>query len=124
MAIPEPIKREVGAENLQHHHYPEMEIVDIDQTWDYNQQQYFESVNQLKQLQDIEDNLVEALVLNRRAMIKANESRLAFSRTSIEPDDLINQRKIRLNGVDRDDLFETSFENWFHEEVEAGRIKR
>lgn len=124
MANPEPIKREVGAENLQHHHYPEMEIVDIDQTWDYNQQQYFESVNQLKQLQDIEDNLVEALVLNRRAMIKANESRLAFSRTSIEPDDLINQRKIRLNGVDRDGFFETSFENWFLEEVEAGRIKR
>ena len=75
-------------------------------------------------MQDIEDNLVEALVLNRRAMFKANESRLAFSRTSMEPDDLINQRKIRLNGVDRDDLFETSFENWFHEEVEAGRIKR
>ena len=124
MANPEPILREVGEENLQHHHYPEMEIVEIDKTWDLNQQNYFESVNQLKQLQDVEDNLVEALVLNRRAMVKANETRLAWSRNTIEPDDLINQRKIRLSGVDRDALFETSYENWFHEEVEAGRIKR
>ena len=121
MANPKPIKRDVEAENLQHHHYPEMEIVDIDQTWDYNQKQYFESVNQLKQLQDIEDNLVEALVLNRRAMFKANESRLAFSRTSMEPDDFINERKISLNGVNRDGLFEElSFENWFHEQMKQG----
>ena len=120
MAV-EPIKREVGAENLQHHHYPEMENVEIDQTWDYNQKQYFESVNQLKQLQDIEDNLVEALVLNRKAMFKANESRLAFKRTSMEPDDLINERNIRLDGADRSgDLFEMSFENWFHKQMKQG----
>ena len=107
-----------------HTHYPEVELVEIDKRWDWNQQKYFEAVNQLKQLQDIENNLVEALVLGREAMIKANEERLAHSPTTVEPDDLINQRVIRLKGVDRDDLFELGFEQWLHEEVDAGRLKK
>ena len=79
---------------------------------------YFESANQLKHLQDIEDNLVEALVLNRKAMNRANEQRLAFMRTTIEPDDLINERKIRLLGLDRQSMMQDeNFDQWFGENI-------
>ena len=120
MAIPEGIKQ-TDEMNLDHIHYPQVDHCTINEKWDLNKQTYFESANQLKHLQDIEDNLVEALVLNRKAMSRANEQRLAFSRTSMEPDDFINERKISLNGVNRDGLFEElSFENWFHEQMKQG----
>ncbi len=106
-----------------HTHYPQVEIVSIDQRWDFNKQQYFESANQLKQLQDIENNLVEALVMYRKAMVRANDQRLAFSRTTIEPDDLINERNVRLLGLNRKSMIDDNFDQWFGEEFQAGRIK-
>ena len=105
-----------------HQHFPKVENVEIDKSWDWKQQQYFEAVNQLKRLQDIEDNLVEALMLGREAMVKANEDKLLHSPTAVEPDDLINQRIIHLNGVDRDSLLKEEFGQWMHEEVDAGRL--
>jgi len=122
LAYPEPIKQ--TEEMLYAHtHYPKVEIVSIDQRWDFNKQQYFESANQLKQLQDIENNLVEALVMNRKAMVRANDQRLAFSRTTIEPDDLINERNVRLLGLNRKSMIDDNFDQWFGEEVQARRIK-
>ena len=122
MAIPEGIKQ-TDEMNLDHIHYPQVDHTTINEEWDLNKITYFESANQLKHLQDIEDNLVEALVLNRKAMFRANEQRLAFSRTTIEPDDLINERKIRLLGLDRQSMMEENFDQWFGEEYSAGRIK-
>ena len=122
MAIPEGIKQ-TDEMNLDHIHYPQVDHTTINEEWDLNKITYFESANQLKHLQDIEDNLVEALVLNRKAMVRANEQRLAFMRTTIEPDDLINERKIRLLGLDRHSMMEENFDQWFGEEYSAGRIK-
>ena len=122
MAIPEGIKQ-TDEMNLDHIHYPQVDHTTINEEWDLNKITYFESANQLKHLQDIEDNLVEALVLNRKAMVRANEQRLAFMRTTIEPDDLINERKIRLLGLDRQSMMEENFDQWFGEEYSAGRIK-
>lgn len=122
MAIPEGIKQ-TDEMNLDHIHYPQVDHTTINEEWDLNKITYFESANQLKHLQDIEDNLVEALVLNRKAMTRANEQRLAFMRTTIEPDDLINERKIRLLGLDRHSMMEENFDQWFGEEYSAGRIK-
>tara|TARA_R100000329_G_scaffold101145_1_gene83418 strand:- start:995 stop:1378 length:384 start_codon:yes stop_codon:yes gene_type:complete len=117
MAIPEGIKQ-TDEMNLNHIHYPQVDHTTINEEWDLNKITYFESANQLKHLQDIEDNLVEALVLNRKAMSRANEQRLAFSRTTIEPDDLINERKIRLLGVDRQSMMEDeNFDQWFGENI-------
>ena len=117
MAIPEGI-RQTDEMNLNHIHYPQVDHTTINEEWDLNKITYFESANQLKHLQDIEDNLVEALVLNRKAMSRANEQRLAFSRTTIEPDDLINERKIRLLGVDRQSMMEDeNFDQWFGENI-------
>ena len=67
MAIPEGIKQ-TDEMNLNHIHYPQVDQTTINEEWDLNKITYFESANQLKHLQDIEDNLVEALVLNRKAM--------------------------------------------------------
>ena len=123
MAIPEGI-RQTDEMNLDHIHYPQIDHCTINEKWDLNKQTYFESANQLKHLQDIEDNLVEALVLNRKAMFRANEQRLAFMRTTINPDDLINERKIRLLGVDKQSMMEEeNFYQWINEEFSAGRIK-
>ena len=117
MAIPEGIKQ-TDEMNLNHIHYPQVDQTTINEEWDLNKITYFESANQLKHLQDIEDNLVEALVLNRKAMSRANEQRLAFMRTTIEPDDLINERKIRLLGVDRQSMMEDeNFDQWFGENI-------
>ena len=123
MAIPEGI-RQTDEMNLDHIHYPQVDHTTINEEWDLNKITYFESANQLKHLQDIEDNLVEALVLNRKAMFRANEQRLAFMRTTINPDDLINERKIRLLGVDKQSMMEEeNFYQWIGEEFNAGRIK-
>ena len=104
--------------NLNHIHYPQVDHTTINEEWDLNKITYFESANQLKHLQDIEDNLVEALVLNRKAMSRANEQRLAFSRTTIEPDDLINERNIRLLGLDRQSMMQDeNFDQWFGENI-------
>ena len=117
MAIPEGIKQ-TDEMNLNHIHYPQVDHTTINEEWDLNKITYFESANQLKHLQDIEDNLVEALVLNRKAMSRANEQRLAFSRTTIEPDDLINERKIRLLGLDRQSMMQDeNFDQWFGENI-------
>ena len=117
MAIPEGI-RQTDEMNLDHIHYPQIDHCTINEKWDLNKQTYFESANQLKHLQDIEDNLVEALVLNRKAMSRANEQRLAFSRTTIEPDDLINERNIRLLGLDRQSMMkDENFDQWFGENI-------
>ena len=117
MAIPEGIKQ-TDEMNLNHIHYPQVDQTTINEEWDLNKITYFESANQLKHLQDIEDNLVEALVLNRKAMSRANEQRLAFSRTAIEPDDLINERNIRLLGLDRQSMMkDENFDQWFGENI-------
>jgi len=117
MAIPEGIKQ-TDEMNLNHIHYPQVDHTTINEEWDLNKITYFESANQLKHLQDIEDNLVEALVLNRKAMSRANEQRLAFSRTTIEPDDLINERNIRLLGLDRQSMMkDENFDQWFGENI-------
>ena len=117
MAIPEGIKQ-TDEMNLNHIHYPQVDQTTINEEWDLNKITYFESANQLKHLQDIEDNLVEALVLNRKAMSRANEQRLAFSRTTIEPDDLINERNIRLLGLDRQSMMQDeNFDQWFGENI-------
>ena len=117
MAIPEGIKQ-TDEMNLNHIHYPQVDQTTINEEWDLNKITYFESANQLKHLQDIEDNLVEALVLNRKAMNRANEQRLAFMRTTIEPDDLINERKIRLLGLDRQSMMQDeNFDQWFGENI-------
>ena len=117
MAIPEGIKQ-TDEMNLNHIHYPQVDHTTINEEWDLNKITYFESANQLKHLQDIEDNLVEALVLNRKAMNRANEQRLAFMRTTIEPDDLINERKIRLLGLDRQSMMQDeNFDQWFGENI-------
>ena len=117
MAIPEGIKQ-TDEMNLNHIHYPQVDHTTINEEWDLNKITYFESANQLKHLQDIEDNLVEALVLNRKAMSRANEQRLAFMRTTIEPDDLINERKIRLLGLDRQSMMQDeNFDQWFGENI-------
>ena len=117
MAIPEGIKQ-TDEMNLNHIHYPQVDHTTINEEWDLNKITYFESANQLKHLQDIEDNLVEALVLNRKAMNRANEQRLAFSRTTIEPDDLINERNIRLLGLDRQSMMkDENFDQWFGENI-------
>jgi len=117
MAIPEGIKQ-TDEMNLNHIHYPQVDHTTINEEWDLNKITYFESANQLKHLQDIEDNLVEALVLNRKAMSRANEQRLAFSRTTIEPDDLINERNIRLLGLDRQSMMQDeNFDQWFGENI-------
>ena len=117
MAIPEGIKQ-TDEMNLDHIHYPQVDHTTINEEWDLNKITYFESANQLKHLQDIEDNLVEALVLNRKAMSRANEQRLAFSRTTIEPDDLINERNIRLLGLDRQSMMkDENFDQWFGENI-------
>jgi len=117
MAIPEGIKQ-TDEMNLNHIHYPQVDQTTINEEWDLNKITYFESANQLKHLQDIEDNLVEALVLNRKAMSRANEQRLAFSRTTIEPDDLINERNIRLLGLDRQSMMkDENFDQWFGENI-------
>ena len=117
MAIPEGIKQ-TDEMNLNHIHYPQVDHTKINDEWDLNKITYFESANQLKHLQDIEDNLVEALVLNRKAMSRANEQRLAFMRTTIEPDDLINERNIRLLGLDRQSMMkDENFDQWFGENI-------
>ena len=110
--------RQTDEMNLNHIHYPQVDHTTINEEWDLNKITYFESANQLKHLQDIEDNLVEALVLNRKAMSRANEQRLAFSRTTIEPDDLINERNIRLLGLDRQSMMkDENFDQWFGENI-------
>ena len=110
--------RQTDEMNLNHIHYPQVDHTTINEEWDLNKITYFESANQLKHLQDIEDNLVEALVLNRKAMNRANEQRLAFMRTTIEPDDLINERKIRLLGLDRQSMMQDeNFDQWFGENI-------
>ena len=110
--------RQTDEMNLNHIHYPQVDHTTINEEWDLNKITYFESANQLKHLQDIEDNLVEALVLNRKAMSRANEQRLAFMRTTIEPDDLINERKIRLLGLDRQSMMQDeNFDQWFGENI-------
>ena len=117
MAIPEGIKQ-TDEMNLNHIHYPQVDQTTINEEWDLNKITYFESANQLKHLQDIEDNLVEALVLNRKAMSRANEQRLAFSRITIAPDDLINERNIRLLGLDRQSMMkDENFDQWFGENI-------
>jgi hypothetical protein len=56
-------------------------------------------------------------------MVRANDQRLAFSRTTIEPDDLINERNVRLLGLNRKSMIDDNFDQWFGEEFQAGRIK-
>ena len=110
--------RQTDEMNLNHIHYPQVDHTTINEERDLNKITCFESANQLKHLQDIEDNLVEALVLNRKAMNRANEQRLAFMRTTIEPDDLINERKIRLLGLDRQSMMQDeNFDQWFGENI-------
>jgi len=76
---------------------PKLEIIEKD--WSYKKTRLFELENLVRRCEALEDYLIAALQENRNIMSTINNERLAYMPTSLEHNDLVQERIIKLPGL-------------------------
>lgn len=78
-------------------------LVTIEKDWSYKKKKFFELENLIRQSEAVEENLITSLQQNRKVMQSLNAQRLKFLPTSLEPNDLIQERIITLPGIKKEE---------------------
>ena len=77
----------------------ELKLVKIKKDWSSEKKELFELENLVRRCEAIEENLITALQENRSIMSEINNKRIGYLPTSVEPEDLIQQKIITLSGL-------------------------
>jgi hypothetical protein len=74
-------------------------LVTIEKDWSLKQKEFFELENLLRRCEAVEESLITVLQENRNIMSEINNKRIGYLPTSVEPEDLIQQKIITLPGL-------------------------
>ena len=74
-------------------------LIKIEKDWSYKKTEFFELENLVRRCEAIEEFLITVLQENRNIMSEINSKRIGYLPTSIEPEDLIQQKIITLPGL-------------------------
>ena len=74
-------------------------LIKIEKDWSYKKTEFFELENLVRRCEAIEESLITVLQENRNIMSEINSKRIGYLPTSIEPEDLIQQKIITLPGL-------------------------
>ena len=86
----------------------ESTIKKIEKDWSYKKTEFFELENLVRRCEAIEESLITVLQENRNIMSEINSKRIGYLPTSVEPEDLIQQKIIRLPGLTEEEKLQ-----WF-----------
>ena len=74
-------------------------LIKIEKDWSYKKTEFFELENLVRRCEAIEESLITVLQENRNIMSEINSKRIGYLPTSVEPEDLIQQKIITLTGL-------------------------
>ena len=74
-------------------------LIKIEKDWSYKKTEFFELENLVRRCEAIEESLITVLQENRNIMSEINSKRIEYLPTSVEPEDLIQQKIITLPGL-------------------------
>ena len=74
-------------------------LIKIEKDWSYKKTEFFELENLVRRCEAIEESLITVLQENRNIMSEINSKKIGYLPTSVEPEDLIQQKIITLTGL-------------------------
>jgi len=78
-------------------------LIKIEKDWSYKKTEFFELENLVRRCEAIEESLITVLQENRNIMSEINSKRIGYLPTSVEPEDLIQQKIITLPGLTKEE---------------------
>ena len=85
-----------------------LKLVKIEKDWSLKKTELFELENLVRRCEAIEESLITVLQENRNIMSEINSKRIGYLPTSVEPEDLIQQKIITLPGLTEEEKLD-----WF-----------
>jgi len=85
-----------------------LKLVKIEKDWSYKKTELFELENLVRRCEAIEESLITVLQENRNIMSEINSKRIGYLPTSVESEDLIQQKIITLPGLTEEEKLD-----WF-----------
>ena len=76
-----------------------LKLVKIEKDWSLKKTELFELENLVRRCEAIEESLIKVLQENRNIMSEINSKRIGYLPTSVELEDLIQQKIITLPGL-------------------------